>query len=220
MRILVRFFAAVLLAAGVLVVPAIAAEASSGITVEWISDIGSSGSFTYPCTSGTHTYNPNTTTYYVSYVSDNCGGRVWLHALPDGSGNSYCISPGDVAYGFTSSFRQILVSTNQFSCDDGVQLTAGWSDGQSLVDQVPAYCTTGQPYTDYTTPISGPGPVGYLYLFYLTNKCHVRIWAHENPDGSGGSYCISPGTTFHITDAPFQATQFIPTANQAPCSAG
>ena len=87
MRFAARIFAAGLLAFGLSLGPAVAASASSGVTITWVTYTGSY-SHTYSC-SGTATYYG----WDVSYVSNGCGDRVWLHAQENGSGAAYCVTP-------------------------------------------------------------------------------------------------------------------------------
>ena len=194
-------FAAALLAAGLTAGPAVAANASAGVTVTWVTDLGTY-SHTYSC-SGTETHDG----WDVAYVSNGCGGRVWLHGQTNGGGASYCVSPGAITYGI-GSYEELLVSGNKLPCDSGVEGTVAWQGPQSLFDQT-YVCSDG--YTDNESP--------YL-VGVVVNPCQSRIWIH----GSSGNaiQCVSPHTKYSTTAKQFSLgpVEFQITANQAPCSAG
>lgn len=204
MRFATRIFAAGLLAIGVSAGPAVAASASSGVTVTWVTLYGSHTQ-TYSC-SGTQTYNG----WDVAYVSNGCGGRVWLHAQTNGGGATYCVNPGAIAYGAIGNYEQILVSGTQAECDAGAEDQVQWSDGAIT----PYSCVDGFTANDYN-PVAG----GWAYILKLTNNCNVRVWLHDNPAGTGAIACVSPHAIYTSGSQP-QGVQFQMTANQAPCSAG
>jgi hypothetical protein len=205
--------AVALLAAGAVAGPAVAANASSGVTIEWVTDYGGA-TRTYPCT-GTDTYN-GTSGWYVAYVSNGCGDRVWLHAELGGGGASYCVNPGAVAYGFTASYEQILASATTGACDSSANVSVQWSDGENFNTTL-YKCVDGSWATDYSTPFGF-----YEYANDITNKCNVRVWLHQDATGGGASYCISPGQEVYEPTAGSvtQFDQVLISSNQAPCSAG
>lgn len=221
MRFVLRIIAAGLLAIGLALGPAVAASASSGVTVTWVTLYGSHTQ-TYSC-SGTQTYSG----WDVAYVSNGCGGRVWLHGTTSGGGAAYCVNPGAIAYGAIGGYKQFLVSGNPVACDANVQLSPGWVDSPILPTALvgtTAICVDGQPYNLY---YDGQPFPGYWWLFQIVNKCNTRIWIHGNSNGSGNSYCISPGATYTWENANGNSwnggnggEQFVVSGNQAPCSAG
>jgi hypothetical protein len=218
MRFVARILAAGLLAAGLApVMPAVTASASSGITIEYVTYTGTDWA-TYGCESGNHTYN-GTSGYYVAYVSNGCGYRLWLHGTLSGGGASYCVNPWALAYGISGSYEQFQAGTNPYDCDSGTQMSVTWSDydGKQYYTTSPYYCHDGDHYNLWNGSDSR-----YYQVDTVTNTCNVRIWLHENPDGSGNAYCISPNTTVGIYPGqvgPFYE-QFQISGNQAPCSAG
>lgn len=200
MRLIARMFAVAILAGGAFAGPVAAASASASVTVEWVSDTGTY-THTYPC-SGTATYSG----WYVDYVSNGCGDRVWLHqTLSGGGSNPYCVNPGAEAYGFSGDYEQVQFSgTAVTACDAGTKFTVAWTLEEPWVEQYD--CADG-----YTVSTGGS-------VLTVVNKCNTRIWVHENPDGSGGAVaCVSPGVTWGDDGKGLQVQV---TANQAPCSAG
>jgi len=173
--------------------------------VTWINYYGAASTFTYPC-SGTHTYYGES----IIHVSNGCGNRVWLHGTTTGGGASYCVNPGALAYGFTTIYEQILVSAAGAACDAGVQAKVEWTD----YSVTQAACVDGATYTDYSV-VGGT----YQGVLNLNNLCNVRIWIHENPNGSGDAWCVSPGA-FVSPNVNVPDTQIYISGNQAPCSAG
>jgi hypothetical protein len=216
-RFATRLAVAGLFAIGVALGPAIAASASSSVTVQWVSDIGTY-SQTYSC-SGTATHEADGLTWYVDYVSNGCGDRVWLHANTDGSGASYCINPGAVAYGAIGSYRQAQFSgTATSACDAGTDTQVTWSDYAST----PYSCVDGFTATDYNVNT-------WEGILEIINRCNTRIWVHEGPDGKGDAWCVDPAAGGNPNDPTVWSepgagdtpdTQFQITANQAPCAAG
>jgi hypothetical protein len=203
MRFSGRLFAAGLLAAGVVAaVPAAAANASASVTVEWVSDIGAY-THTFSC-SGTATHQQSGLSWYVTYVSNGCGDRVWLHGTIGGGGATYCVNPGAIAYGFSGDFQQVELGTaNGAACDAGAEFKVVW--------------VTQTPFEESYPCVDGYTATADAYVLDVQNSCNTRIWIHANPDGSGGAVaCISPGGTWGGPEG----TQVQVTANQAPCSAG
>jgi hypothetical protein len=224
MRVVARIFAAALLTAGLAcVMPPVAASASAGVTVTWIDAYGATDTFTYAC-SGTQTYYGED----IVDITNGCGYRVWAHQYTDGSGASYCVNPGALAYGFTADFEQILVSENGAACDAGAESTVGWGNAinyNTVEDVTQASCVDGATYTDYLFSSTGSS---YLGVEDLPDACNTRIWIHENSDGSGDAFCVSPGESVNSLSPPYGnwaneyglGEQIQVTANQAPCSAG
>lgn len=200
-------FAATLLAATALMAaPTISASASSSVTTTWVTSYGSD-TFTYACTgNSTHTYYGEN----ISHVTNGCSTRVWLHANTDGSGATYCINPGATAYGFTRTYEQFLISTNGAACDAGQEVPAEWAGIWTNYD-----CVDG---STHVLQYFG----SYEFLDEIDNFCNVRVWAHQNPNGSGATLCISPGTTVTNINLNYSTEfdQFLISSNQAPCSAG
>jgi hypothetical protein len=116
---------------------------------------------------------------------------VWLHGTTTGGGASYCVNPGALAYGFTTIYEQILVSASGAACDAGANVKVTWwanpFSGNNLVT-VPYNCVDGSTATAYSSQYQS-----YEDVDGIANACNVRIWLHGNVDGSGGSYCVSPG---------------------------
>ena len=50
----------------------------------------------------------------------------------------------------------------------------------------------------------------------VQNKCPTRVWLHENENGSGLTYCVSPYTTGYFDDR-WQAGNLQVSENTAPC---
>jgi hypothetical protein len=199
-RLIARMFAVAILAGGAVAGPVAAASASTSVTVEWVSDTGTYTQ-TYAC-SGTATHSG----WYVDYVSNGCGDRVWLHqTLSGGGSNPYCINPGAEAYGLSHDYEQVQFSgTAATACDAGTDFQVGWVTQTGWVE--PYSCVDG-----YTVSASA-------YVLTVQNNCNTRIWIHVNPDGSDGAVaCVSPNTTWSGNEL---GTQVQVTANQAPCSAG
>jgi hypothetical protein len=221
-RFALRILAPALLAAGLIAGPTVAADASASVSVTFVDAYGSD-TFTYSC-SGAHTYYSED----ISYVSNSCGYRVWLHSSAGGANPSYCINPGAIAYGFGGGFVQFLVTEQGAACDAGVESTVGWGNevSYSTVESVTqAACVDGQTYTNYLYSSTGSS---YLGVEDLPNKCNTRIWIHENADGSGPAFCVSPGATvtslgsaYGVWSAEYGiGDQIQVSGNQAPCSAG
>jgi hypothetical protein len=211
MRFAARIFAGGILAAGMVAVPAVAANAVPSYTVTWVSTYGSN-SQTYSCSGGAQ-ISPGDN---VSKVSNGCGGRIWLHQYYSepgnaGYGNSYCINPGAVAYGFSPQYgdmTQVQPTVNAATCDSGTVVWVQWTNGESQrYSCVEGFWTTSLPDA----------------VLSLTNTCNTRIWVHENAGGGGITACVSPahypGNTFDNNAVPPMA-QFQISYNQAPCSAG
>jgi hypothetical protein len=198
MRLAARIFAAGLLAFGLGLGPAVAASASSGVTVTWVTYTGSY-SHTYSC-SGTATYYG----WDVSYVSNGCGDRVWLHAQENGGGAAYCVNPGAQAYGAIGNYEQIFISTNPLPCDYGVKGQVAWEGQTSFVQTF--VCSDG--YTNNQSPQL----VGAVY-----NPCQVRIWVHDSRGNA--IQCVTPHSTYQMTAQQFTEgpVQFQISYNQAPC---
>lgn len=55
----------------------------------------------------------------VSYATDGCVGRVWLHENENGSGNSLCISPGYSDQPVPPAYQQAQETANQAPCSAG-----------------------------------------------------------------------------------------------------
>jgi streptogramin lyase len=52
----------------------------------------------------------------------------------------------------------------------------------------------------------------------VQNGCDVRVWLHQNADGSGWAYCISPFTS-RVPPAPYNLPKnFFVSANHAGCT--
>jgi hypothetical protein len=218
MRAILLRSAAALLAVGMAVgMPAAIANAASGYTVTWINSEDATTTMTYACSAGIQTYYGEN----VLEVSGNgCGDRIWMHQYTDGDGNSYCINPGAITYGFSAKygdFEQVEPTGNQADCDANTEMYTLWNNEGSDTD---SYCIDGYTTTD---PYHGPGG-GSFYIMQLYDTCNVRIWIHNL---SGGAVaCVSPAgygsAASSYTNIPVTAPaqQFQISGNQAPCSAG
>lgn len=236
-----RIFAVVSLVAGVsAVVPTIAANATvtNAIQVRWANGLIKN----YACTTG----QTNQGGSVVVYVDNGCSGRVWLHANTDGSGDAYCINPGAQAYSSPQSvgagltfpgagyFEQASYNAaNTNACDSGTRVTTNWFNGiynqNTTGTSYPANCIQGTTYWA-ANPFSVPLAPPWYYLLTLTNTCNTRIWVHQNQDGTGAAYCISPagwasdkydattGAAFNW-EQNYGGEQIQISANQAPCYA-
>jgi hypothetical protein len=63
---------------------------------------------------------------------------------------------------------------------------------------------------DYHLPSSLPG-----VIFSVWDNCNVRVWLHENSNGSGYGFCISPHRTFDVPFLVYRQLQV--TVNTAAC---
>jgi hypothetical protein len=217
MRVVSRVLAAALIAAGLALLPAAAANAGTSYTVEWITPDMVVVSATYSCSGGAQT----DLGYAVEYVSNGCSDRVWLHEDTSGGGGTYCINPGAEVYGFGIDelyfgygFEQVEPTNNGAACDAGVTFGIAWADGSSG----PYECVDG--YNVYDGSASG-----YAYVLAVTNTCNTRIWIHLSYTATSAAVaCISPGSTWNYgTNGQNDGTlggSVLVTANQAPCAAG
>lgn len=194
--------AATLIVAGTVALPATSATAGSSVQVTFVSP-GESHTFSYSCTNSTHTYGGDE----INSVSNGCGTRVWLHGNLNGSGAAYCINPGAIAYNFGTGFVQFQITTNGAACDAGHDVIAAWEGAYTNYD-----CVDGSTHIESQD--------GYdEFLSEIDNDCNVRVWIHENSDGSGAAVCISPGEVLTDINLDFDVEfyQFQVSANQDSC---
>jgi hypothetical protein len=226
MRFVSRVLAAALLAVALIgVLPAVMASAATTYTVIWISPESTTTTITYACSAGIQTYYGEN----VDEIKNNgCSDRVWMHQYTDGDGNSYCVNPGAITYGFSykyGDFAQVEPTTNPFDCDNTTKFGFEWSAGGILnpgsSSVLYSYCQDG--YTDTNPDPLGYG--GYDTLLAVDNTCNTRIWVHEL-NGTALA-CVSPvgyapanGWDNTGGTGGIPAQQYQVTANQAPCSAG
>jgi hypothetical protein len=63
---------------------------------------------------------------------------------------------------------------------------------------------------DYQLPAGLPGTI-----FSVWDNCSVRVWLHQNSNGSGYGFCISPHKTFAVPFLVYRQLQI--TVNTAAC---
>jgi hypothetical protein len=156
----------------------------------------------------------------VTYVSNGCGDRVWLHGTITGGGATYCVNPGAIAYGFSGDFQQAEFSgTSQLPCDYNSNGTpyegkVEWVNPALSVVVEPIPCIQG-----YTSP-DGSGGFGDNLVEEIVNSCNTRIWVHDS--GGNAIYCVSPYSAYGTTVQQYGLgpVELQVTANQAPCAAG
>jgi hypothetical protein len=214
MHITSRLFVAALLAVGLVgVLPAVTASAATTYKVTWIDSEDAVTTMTYACSGGIQTYYGEN----VLEVSANgCGDRIWMHQYTDGDGNSYCINPNAITYGFSNTygdFEQVEPTGNQADCDATTEIDPIWSSD----DDIQEYCIDGHTFRVYI------GYGEYAFVLKIVNLCNVRIWIH---DSAGDALaCVSPGgyppaSTYVWNGVSQNATEYQISGNQAPCSAG
>jgi hypothetical protein len=220
MRFTARVLAGGLLAAGLVAVPAAAANAATTYTVIWIDSYGTSTQ-TYSCSAGAQV-QPGMN---VDKITSGCADRIWLHqgySEPGnvGTGNSYCVNPTAEAYAMSTTidFQQVLPTANPFDCDYTTKFGFEWSGGGVVnpgsSSLTYSYCEDG--YTDTNPDPLGPG--GYDVLLAIANSCNTRIWVHEL--NGNALACISPGGGWDNPAGGIPAQEYQVSGNQAPCSAG
>jgi hypothetical protein len=196
-----KFFIAALVGAGFLAAaPAVTASASSGVQVTWVS-LYTKTTITYGCDTGAHTHNGDT----IQFIANNCGGRAWLHQYTNGGGGVYCVNPGAIASGFSQGHQQILTTTNPNICVSSLTYVT-WNGGNSTQYN----CIQGAIHT-YSNFIGD-----YFPIENLENHCNIRVWLHQNPNGTGAELCVSPYGRY-VNDWYTAYDQFQMSANQAPC---
>jgi hypothetical protein len=214
MRFAARVLAGGLLAAGLVAVPAAAANAGTTYTVIWIDSYGSMTQ-TYSCSAGAQV-QPGMN---VDKITSGCADRIWLHqgySEPGnvGTGNSYCVNPTAEAYAMSTTidFQQVLPTANPLDCDSTVEIAPKWDSGADP----PEYCFDGHTFTDVSYGATGET---YYFIIKMTNLCNVRIWIH---DVAGDALaCVDPnGGTYTWNGVSDNAVQYQMSGNQAPCSAG
>ncbi len=98
---------------------ALACDNTSFANVAWDGDWTN-----YNCIDGAwHTeYDPGLYYLHVSDINNHCNVRIWLHANPNGSGNSLCVNPGATLSHvniLNGIFMQFQISGNQAPCSAG-----------------------------------------------------------------------------------------------------
>jgi hypothetical protein len=196
-----RFFIAALVGAGFLAAaPAVTASASSGVQVTWVS-LYTKTTITYGCSSGAHSHNGDT----IQFIANSCGDRVWLHQYTNGGGGVYCVNPGAIASGFSQGHQQFQTTANPNICV-GALTYVTWSGQYSTQYN----CIQGATHT------FGDQYGNYFPIVSLENHCNVRIWLHENANGTGATHCVTPYGNYG-NDYYNSYNQLQMSADQAPC---
>src|ERR1700678_4317346 len=151
-------------------------------------------------------------------VYNPCPYRVWIHYVSGSGVAAYCVNPGGgLAYDLPITWEggdssDLQISNNTSSCDLGATWGIQWSDNGGLIPE-----TNGCQNTGNGNPFTEPAP---LFVAYVVGSCNFRIWLHANTNGSGASYCISPGSTGDSPSFGSLYHQVNESYNQAPCNAG
>jgi hypothetical protein len=199
--------AAAIAVASLAMLPAVSASASTGVVADWKlpnTNIGAVEA-SYSCSSNTQTYEG----LPLAEVRNSCGVRVWLHHYnSDGTIDAYCVNPdGGVAYGFSTGYTELQVSSTPTQCDSGAKYAVGWYGYVSNIVAKTYACTMGTQHSDNT----------YWVYSVSAAQCNFRIWLHNSDTGQ--SICISPQGTSGPYPTPVYL-QLETTYNQAPCDAG
>jgi hypothetical protein len=203
--------AASVLSAAALAVPALPASASIApdalLYSASINSLAQNSNYEVSCTPGSHAISEAAVGGVIA-AANGCGTRIWIHQNPDGSGWSYCISPYTYTTvpGWAYWPEQILVSANTAGCGAG-----------SIATKFTLYGTQGDADTGCIGGSHGISEPGLFGVTAAANGCGTRVWLHQNSDGSGWSYCISPYTYTTVPGWAYWPLQLLVSSNTASC---